>query len=62
VLPLSLPAHVPLIVGNVRDEFRSFSQPQTDAELPATMVFDVTSRVEYDPVGAALRLMSGGPA
>ena len=33
----SLSSHVPLIVGNVRDEFRSFSQPQTDAELPQSL-------------------------
>jgi para-nitrobenzyl esterase len=29
-----LSAHVPLIVGNVRDEFRAWTLPQTDAELP----------------------------
>ena len=33
----SLSAHVPLIVGNVRDEFRSWTLPQTDAELPQSV-------------------------
>lgn len=32
-----LSAHVPLIVGNVRDEFRAWTLPQTDAELPQSV-------------------------
>jgi para-nitrobenzyl esterase len=48
-----LSANVPLIVGNVRDEFRSWTLPQTDADLPQSVPPPLRSKASE--IVAALR-------
>jgi len=49
----ALSAHVPLIVGNVRDEFRPLTLPQTDADLPQVVPPPLSSKAAE--IVAALR-------
>ena len=48
-----LSAQVPLIVGNVRDEFRAWTLPQTDADLPQSVPPPLRSKASE--IVAALR-------